>query len=349
MTKKHVGFRSDFKLSPADKADARAALVLLADSGLTLTEAARRALIAGEAKGVALKRVPVHEAVQLFLADRLKRKRRGSTLEYYENQLARFISAPFAERWQRVTRAELKQWLEGLAPDLGYNARSMVFRCTRALYRWAAAQNPPLVASVPTEGLVIDDEGGEKATIQFYAVEQCAALLSHVSAAAYPALVVHLFAGVRPEEIAPRHPGKERLAWEHLDFDARHIRVPAEVAKTRRARLIEELPTPLWEWLAAVPVERRTGPIWESGAENWRWHMKEAHRKSVGVPWIRDGFRHTFATMMLALTKDAGRVGEWLGHEGKAGTLRNKYVGLERRANAERFLDMAPLPLPLRA
>lgn len=335
-------FRSDFALTPAAKADARAALILLADSGLTLTEAARRALIAGEAKGLlTVKKVPISEAVQLFLADRLRRKRRGSTLEYYENQLARFVSSPLAERWQRVTRPELKQWLEGLSKDLGYNARSMVFRCVRALYRWAEAQNPPLVTVVPTAGLSMDDEGGEKATVKFYTVEQCAALLAAVSPSAYPALVVHFFSGIRPEEIAPRHPGKERLAWEHFDFDARHIRVPAEVAKTRRARLIEELPTPLWEWLAVVPVAKRTGPLWSSGGENWRWHMKETHRKAR-VDWVADGFRHTFATMTLAYTKEAGRVGEWLGHEGKAGTLRNKYAGLERRVNAERFIALRP-------
>lgn len=333
--KKRVNSRSDFRLGPTEKADARSALVLLAGSGLTLTEAARRALLAREPRGKIIKRVPVEDAVRGFIADRHRRQRRGATLEYYETQLSRLVAAPFAESWQTITRPELKKWLEGLPGAL--STRSMVFRSVRSLYRWAAQQDPPLVGDVPTEGLVLADTGGDRKAVGFYSVEICAGTLGRVVPAALPALALHIFAGVRPEEIAPRFPGKARLAWESLDFDARVVRVPAEVAKTRRSRLIEELPTPLWEWLGRVPVAERAGPIWALGPEYWRQRMREA---LGGSPWVVDGFRHTFATMCLALTKDAGQVAEWMGHEGKLGTLRNRYVGLERRVNADVFMGL---------
>lgn len=334
--------RTDFRLSPQVKADVRSALGILAGSGLSLTEAAVRALMAADGKESVVKKTPLAEAVRGFIADRNRRQRRGATLEYYETNLARFLQSPFAERWQTVGRAELKKWLEELPG--GYSTRHMVFRCVRALYRWAAAQNPPLVTVVPTAGLVMDDVGGEKKTVKFYPVGVCERALGRVSAKARAALAVHLFTGMRPEEVAPRFPGKERLQWEHFDFADKIVRVPAEVSKTRRPRLLEDLPTPLWEWLGLTPEAERTGPIWDGTEGNWRWHLRQA---LGGSKWIADGFRHTFATMCLALTKDAGAVGEWLGHEGKAGTLRNKYVGLERRANAEKFVALLPSAVPI--
>lgn len=334
--------RVNFRLDAATKADVRQALLLLDGSGLTLTEAARLALVTGGGEKIDVRRMPVEEAVRGFIADRHRRQRRGATLEYYETQLAKFVASPLAERWQQAARPALKKWLEGL--PLGFSSRAMVFRSVHSLYRWAARQDPPLVRQVPTDGLELDDMGGDKKKVLHYPVEVCEGALGLVHEQALVALTLHLFAGIRPEEIAPRSPTKARLAWESIDVQARRIRVEAAVAKTRRARLVEELPTPLWEWLREVPLERRQGPVWALSHEHWRGRMTEC---LGGYPRIADGWRHTFATMALNFCKNAGDVAEWIGHEGKLTTLRNKYVGIELRANAAVFMRLVPAALRL--
>lgn len=329
--------RSNFRLDPGTKTDVRQALILLDGSGLSLTEAARLALVAGGGQKVDVKRVPIEDAVRGFIADRHRRGRRGATLEYYDVQLAKFTGSALADRWQNVTRPALKKWLESLHG--AFSSRAMVYRCVRSLYRWSAQQDPPLVRQVPTEGLVLDDMGGDRKKVRFYSVEVCETALARVHPHARAALALHLFAGIRPEEVSPRMPLKDRLRWESIDMDARIIRIDSSVAKTRRERLVEELPTPLWEWLAVTPVEERKGPVWRLGHEHWRGRMTAA---LCGAERIPDGWRHTFATMALAYTKEAGKVAEWLGHEGKLTTLRNKYAGIERRVNAERFMRLLP-------
>lgn len=332
--------RNDFALGPAERADARSALVLLAGSGLTLTEAARRALLAREGRAQALRTVPIADALRDFLAYTHARGRRMATLAYYEAQLSRFAASALAADWQRLERPALRAWL--LSMPQGATVRGMMFRCIRALYRWALRQEPPLVRGNPTEGLAPDlgGAGGEQAAPGFYPVEVCEGLLREMSRETWPALAVQLFAGLRPEEVVPRLPGKAGLEWSHLLIGERMVRVPAEVAKTRRARILEDLPPALWSWIEAAPGKRE-GRLWPVTDQAWRARLVGALRR-VGAERIRDGLRHTFATYAVALTGDAGRVALWLGHEGRTSMLHRHYRGLATRAQAEAFFALRP-------
>lgn len=336
--------RSDFALGPAERADARSALILLAGSGLSLTEAARRALIAREGRAEALPRLAWPEAVRAFLAYTHGRGRRAATLAYYEAQFARFSASPWAEDWQRLTRAQLRAWIESMPQ--GPTMRAMMYRCLRAVYRWAARQEPPLVRANPTDGLAQDLDRGpvEIEAPAFYPVEVCAALARELGPACWPSLAVQLWAGLRPQEAVPRYAGKAGLEWGHCLLGEQILRVPAEAAKTRRARIIEGLPPTVWEWLACTPEDQRQGRLWRVTEQAWRARLVGALQR-VGAKRIRDGLRHTFATYAVALTGDAGRVALWLGHEGGTGLLHRHYRGLATRAQGEAFFALRP---PLR-
>ncbi len=347
--------RSDFRLGPAEKADARAALVLLSGTGLSLTEAARRALLADSVAGraAALKTVKFADAVRGFLADRHAKQRRGATLEYYENNLGRFAASKLAEDWQRLDGLKIKRWIEGLPQ--GRTIKAMSFRCLHSLYRWAAQQRPALVHKVPTEGLHLggDRQQGDQVAPVFYPVAEVERLFQVIGADLLPALAVQLFAGLRPEEVAPRMPEKARIEWSAFLFAEKIVRVPAEVAKSRRARLIEGLPDTLWRWLEMVPAEKRRGPLWPLSEQAYRLQLKTRLRRA-DVAWLRDGFRHTFATYAVALTSDAKKVSLWLGHT-DSDVLHQHYRGLATHAQASAFFDIgtayppAPVAVPVKA
>lgn len=337
--------RTNFKLGPDEKADARSALVLLAGAGLSLTEAARLALLHRQAKPEALPVVALPDAVREFLANVRKRGRRTGTLEFYDLHLARLIDSPLAARWQRVDRRQLKAWLDGLG--IGATSQGMVFRALRAFYRWASRLDPAYVHAVPTEGWAPDESAGDE-TPQFYSVAETWLILGTLPAALRPALAIQFFAGLRPEEVAPRFADKERIRWSHLleaegqstcDPRQRAVRVPPEVSKTRRPRLIEDLPPTLWSWVGEpLPPPAK---LWDKTETALRNTLR-AHFARAGVKWIRDGFRHTFTTYALAHTGNAGTVAGWLGHEGSPRLIHTHYAGLASKAEARAFFALRP-------
>lgn len=346
--------RSDFKLGPAEKMDARQALLILEGSGLSLAEAARRALLAGDGQAPVFKSVPLAEALREFIADLHRRQRRMSTLDFYEQRMEGFAASPLGARWQRVERADLRAWLDGL--KCGAVTRAMTFRTLRAFYRWAQRHEPAWCGKPPTDGIVMEGEQGDRSSPEFYTVDAVERLLAGCGADMRPAIAAQLFAGLRPEEVAPKMGAKTRIGWEDFNFEERIVRVPAAVAKTRVVRLIEDLPEALWAWLETTPVARRKGPLWTQTYDHLRAKTCAALRgRGRSTPddgtsalpggetaWIRDGLRHTFASYAVALTRDAGQVSEWLGHEGQTRLLQRNYKSAVLRGEAVRFFALRP-------
>ncbi len=329
--------RSDFKLSTADKIDARTALILLSGTSLSLTDAARQALINPATAAPRFKPVAFQDAMREWIADLHRRQRRMGTLEFYDQRLEAFSSSPLADHWQTVTRQELKPWLEQSSG--GAVTKGMTFRAIRAFYRWAQHHEPAWCGVPPTEGWKITGTEGDRNAPRFYPVATVAALLERAGPALRPALALQLFAGLRPEEVAPGDAGKGRISWEDINPAERMVRVPADVAKTRVVRVLEGLPEALWAWLPANPESgKKDGPIWLG---TYDWYQTQA-RAALAEPWIRDGLRHTFATYAVALIGDVGRVSEWLGHEGSTALIHRHYKAAARKADAVAFFGLRP-------
>jgi integrase len=326
MATHHFGrTRADAALSSAERADARAALSLLSGSGLSLADAARRAL-AGRS---ALERITVEACVERFLHARLG-SCREQTWSWYEVRLGA-VRAAFGDRpMDAVTRAEFRAWIAAL--PVSASTRGGYVRAARALWRWAAAQEPPLAGPPPTSGMV-STASTKGRTVGFLTVPEVAALLgaAHEWRAA---LALMLFAGLRVDEVAGM--AKPPLTWRAIDVVGKTLHVPAEVAKTGRARLLQGLPPALWAWLGTPgPDGARLCPGRSGSAVLWA-------KKQLPRPWPTNALRHTFATYAVALTGEPDRVAGWLGHEGGARLLHAHYAGLARRAEAEAFFALRP-------
>jgi integrase len=165
-------------------------------------------------------------------------------------------------------------------------------------------------------------------------VDECQKILA--GAGRYrSALALALFAGLRPDEIAGR--GKPWMRWEHVDITERIVRVPAEIAKTRTARILEQLPAALWTWLQ--PGQGDISP----GRSRQIAHLcARLAGYGPGRPWTHDALRHTFATYAVAETADPGRVALWLGHEGNPTMLYRHYRGLTKKTEADKFWALRP-------
>jgi len=318
--------RTDFALSAAQRIDARAAFRLLEGTGITLEEAARRAVSGRRA----IKRITIEEAIDQFVRSRLSNGSRSATVNWYESKLKLF-GVHFGKRhFDDVDRAAILDWLGGLKLSLGTKAG--IARAIRALWRWGLISEPPLVGVDATIGLqtTAPANSGEA---EFLTVNE----VSQIMRAAGPyrsALALLLFAGVRPEELAGQD--KDRLLWQHVKIDEKLIRIPAEIAKTGKPRIIEQLPPTLWAWLEPG---KDSDPISPGRS---RQAIERAQDAISRKDWPHDGTRHTFATYALAYAADAGKVAHWLGHEGNPTMLYRHYRGLATKSEADKFFALHP-------
>ena len=321
--------RKNYKLLPAEAKDARAALEILSGSGLSLTDAA--GLAVGRAAGT--QRTTLDDAADAFIRKCIERKLRPTSVHFYETKLSVFNDYHPNACLDDFKRAELKKWIEAQGPSQsnidGY------FRAIRAMFRWAMQQDPPLCIQDPTVGMKMEKNLKER-EVAIFAPQEAQAIMS--AAGAYQAAAaLMLFAGVRPAEI--NHDGKPSLLWRHVDFKARSVRIPATIAKTRVARLLEDLPDNLWQWLESL-----RGADNEPICERYLAGLPRAMvRDAEGLDrWVHDGCRHSFATYHISYYGNTEKTSLIMGHQGRASLLHTAYRGLCREDEAEAFFSIVP-------
>lgn len=312
----------NFELSPEQRADAREALRILDGAGISLTEAARRAVHGRRA----LRRITVEEAVGEFQHTRLALRAR--TFEWYESNLAVLVAQFGARKVDDVDRSSFLGWINQ-KPEA---TKRRVTRAARAFFRWAMAQEPQLASADPTVGIETGTKGsgGEAELLKVAEVEK----IMKGAGRYRSALALLLFGGIRPEELAGR--SKAPLLWRHVRVAERMIRVPAEISKTGKPRIVEGIPDTLWAWLEPGDDADPVSP------GRTRQALEKAQAAIEPRAWPHDATRHTFATYALMLTNDAGKVSHWTGHEGNPTMLQRHYRGLATKAEAEKFWALRP-------
>lgn len=324
--------RSNFLLTTPQKHDARSALRMLEGSGLTLSEAARMALD----RRRAVKSVSVADCANLFLRDRLIRTR-PHTFAFYESRLGIFAQAFGLRQMNDVTRALVRDWVAAL--EVAELTRRGYTRAIRAMWRWAAAQEPPIAGEDPTAGMSGTPEAPD--VIGFLSVAESEAILRGAGAHR-SALALSLFAGIRPHEVAGV--GKPPLLWSAINTEERMIRIPKDIAKSDQVRLVEGLPEAIWAWIekpagGAGPVSSALAPQLQTVAAGLAGFGERGKRTRK---WPCDALRHTFATYAVALTGDAARVSLWLGHTGSPQLLHRHYRGLTTKSAGDKFFALRP-------
>jgi integrase len=158
-----------------------------------------------------------------------------------------------------------------------------------------------------------------------------------------PCLAIGAFAGLRSAEI-------ERLTWQDVDLNARHIVVAASKAKTASRRIVP-IADNLAAWLA--DHANREGKIWrdtsvlfykrqESVAAATEVEAKEEEgiKAQKPVEWKSNALRHSYASYRFAQIGDAGRVAGELGNS--AAVVHRHYRELVKPAAAERWFNVRP-------
>jgi len=189
-----------------------------------------------------------------------------------------------------VKSQQIDEWLRGT----GYAAssRNNLLQCIKGLFNFARQRNY-LPKSEITEASRLSKVKVPAKDNEIYTPDQFEKLLRAAPADLIPMLAIRGFAGIRGAEL-------DRLDWDAVNLERRHIELRATQAKTAARRLI-----PISDNLAAwIEPLMKSGPIIPAS-----WRRREASKlaKELGIGWPRNVLRHSFISYRVALTGDVPR------------------------------------------
>jgi integrase len=278
--------------------------------------------------------------------DRKRRREASVTL----NELKKFFSAEKNDhsaayvrqirhvfsRLGEMTRTKVSdiatQDIEKALHKLPPSHCNLHLRILRAAFNYAVKKGWATVNPIKSLDFAAEPRHGE---VEVLTIRQTARLLLTCVKEDHTLLPYHLFglfAGVRPEEL-------ERMLWDHVELEEKHILLPAEVTKIGRRRVIEMEPN-LIAWLQWY--EKRYGT--QRGSihpPNLRRRLRKIRLNARIVPWIQDVMRHTYASNWLAMHGDINRLLLNMGHYSTA-VLWEHYHKAVLRRDGESFWRLTP-------
>ena len=290
--------RSVSQLSAKQTADAANAVALLKKTGVNLTQAVESYL---ERRQEMQASIPLGSAFDQFIDAPTKRKRSpkhlkalGQTRKLFKDIEHLLVVDVQAQDIDRILKRK------------GDCMRNLCLRHLRAVLnlcvkRGQLEENP--VNKIEFTQL-------ESKEIQIFTPDQVRALLDaaiSLERRLVPYLSVGFFAGIRPEELV-------RMNWEDINQKEGHVKIRAEISKTKRRRIVEIQPV-LDQWL---DWWKKSGGLMTGSLVPFSPETLKRSRKSIAnkaeVKWIQDGPRKCFASAHLATFEHIDRTAIQLGH-----------------------------------
>jgi integrase len=303
--------------------EAQQALELLQPYGKTILDAVR--FYVGNLDRTA-KSCTTEELLESFMWAKEGEKVSPRHLSDLRSRLGRFCKAFQGRTVSSIEASEIADWLrsQAVSAQTQHNHRRVLHNFFNyALLRKFVSENP--VKATPAIR-VKDTE------VEIYTPTEMALLLEHADSLIVPYLALGAFAGLRGAEL-------ERLHWQNIEFQTRHIRVGGEIAKTRSKRLIP-MSDNLRGWL--LPYARPEGKILPVSLQNTFRDLLHRACKMADVKWKRNGLRHSFGTYRLAHTGDAARTSLDMGNS--PGVIFKHYRELVTKEQASVYWNIRPVP-----
>jgi integrase len=215
------------------------------------------------------------------------------------SRIGRFAKEHPGHAIQDFTTAGIQSWLDRLKRRNGKPV-SPVTRKNFAvvlggLFEWSRKRG--VIRENPCRD--IERDGGRKSEgVEFWTPEEAGKLLAAAGNTVKPALVIGLFCGLRTAELC-------RIQWRHVNLEAGHVEVGADIAKTSSRRLVP-IPANAQGWLKAHRGKAEA-QIYPEHSTTLPKRISEAC-EGAGIRRIPNGMRHTWVTYRVALTGDVSRV-----------------------------------------
>ena len=268
----------------------------------------------------------LEEALASKRADGLKKP----TLIEFEHRGGHFATAFDGRDIDSITQEEIETWLRSAFPHpvtRNNNRKSVV-----NLLNFAVSKK--YIDANPAKGIKKAREA--RSEIGILTPSQVSALLTKAEKEILPYFAIAVFAGIRPEELAPPLKADAGLEWSDVKWNQGIIRVRAEVSKVGKPRNVKIEPA-LAKWLQ--PYRHSKGRI---VPVNYR-ELFRATRKAAGIAaWPADCLRHSFASYWLQVNRDAPALALEMGNSVEVILERYSKV-LDEPEDAKKFWSIVPL------
>lgn len=272
-------------------------------------------------------RKKVRDILKEYVADLQRRGKSDVYVGHVEKYLSKFATAfdcPLAS----VTTAEFSKWLWSLKAKDGRSlALRSLFNHQRAvngLINFAARRKyTPRELSV--EFAELETPEPEAPTRAVFTPKAFKTLLHGADSKSLAALVLGGLCGLRTAEIG-------RLQWDQVKLDQGVVVVDESVAKTQSRRVVPLCDSAL-AWLNIC--RKRRGAVCLAPEK-----VTVRVAAEVGVPWVKNGLRHGYASYRLALVQDAAKVAFECGNSPQM--IQAHYRSLVTEAEAREWFSIMP-------
>jgi site-specific recombinase XerD len=135
-----------------------------------------------------------------------------------------------------------------------------------------------LIKDNPTIGVELPKI--DQAEPERFAASQCELLLKtgvRTKSPALPAVVIELFTGARPAEVA-------RTGWQKVSLKEKRINIPGKAGKTHQYRWVS-VPPILRQWLIFFGIKEK-GPIMRRGTVSTNVYLRRLHNFALDLGWV---------------------------------------------------------------
>jgi integrase len=242
----------------------------------------------------------VNQAVPEFLE---RREKKVSERRYRadDSYLGAFESKFGSRFLHEISKIEIRDWADG--KGWGAKTKNDALGLVRQLYNDAIERNytidnPARIKREPVGG----------GDVEIFMPEQVQRILNSVEDRLKPFFAILFFSGLRKEEAS-----RLSVAQVHQGLESGEIFLPGSFAKTKRSRSVSVCDN-LRVWLVRyLPADGPLLPVERRSMERLDELPGYAARKS-GVPWIRNGPRHSFGSYFLRLTGDPAETAKQMGN-----------------------------------
>jgi len=231
-------------LSPAERIDAANALRILAGTGITLEEIARREIERGVTKTTML----VSDLYSEFYAKKKKIGLRAESLRSIKDRAGRFSNDVDGIYVGDITGPMIEEWLDRFS--VKPVSRNAYLRGIRSMLNYALRQG--YISSNPAQRVDFAKERHLQPKV--FSVKQAAAILKWCitnKPDLIPYYAIALFAGLRPDEI-------KRATAAEINLPDRIITVTPEMSKTHMRHV--QIRDNLFQWLEKYPPPEKGPP-----------------------------------------------------------------------------------------
>ena len=281
-----------------------------------------------------------NDAFFSFKEDLERRKARPDTERFYSQRCEQFKNENNITDISEITQECANNYLAKVHSPLHMRRAMSAFSNFCIRHQWLAIN--------PFKNAVIPKILKERAIPEILTISETKTLFENLKPEHIPAFALMAFAGVRPGEIITEqkrskksktdkedtYARKPTLQWEHIDIEHRRVKIPASIAKTKRERLITDIPETLWIWLEVFAPSKKTGAIFPFPNKIFRC-AKE--RLPVKIPF--DALRHSFGTYAYH-TIGRDHTIDVMGHDIK--TYEKHYKALATKSDSLKYFEILP-------